>query len=444
MEFLRELGLASALIYHQRQDNDLAADTAFVALLASSALIYAILFLLAPGIGYFFQGAEGVAPIVRVLALTMLINGISQVPYTLLAKELRFRNKAIPEIVAGVANSAVAIALALSGYGVWSLVGGYVVEAVTRTLLVWFFSPWRPGWRFDWATWRELFAYGRHIVGSRVLIFGVTNIDDLFVARFLGPIPFGFYTLAYRLSNVPATHVTGLINNVMFPAFSKMQEQRNRVRRAYFESIHAIGLITIPLAVGTLALGPTFVHTYYLGKWDGAIAAMQWLAVYGLMRSIAANMGNIWRALGKPHWLSALALGRFVIMAALLYPALQWNGIVGVSILSAVISVIDLGVAAWGGNRLMGGGYWAYVRHLGPTLLAAGLSAGIGLLLLPLVSRQPVPYRLVPFMVAGTAMTLAYILLMWIVDGDFRGLVQSALRGLRRRRSLVVGLEVKL
>ncbi|NOX63626.1 MAG: oligosaccharide flippase family protein, partial [Chloroflexi bacterium] len=170
---------------------------------------------------------------------------------------------------------------------------------------------------------------------------------------FWAPTQFGFYTFAYRLSNVPATHVTRLINSVMFPAFSKIQHERERVRRGYFQTVHAVGLVTIPIAAGTMTLGPNFVHNYYLGKWDGAITAMQWLVIYGLMRSIAANMGNIYRALGRPDWLTQLALWRFLTMLILLYPAILWRGIVGVSALSAVIAVVDFIIAAWLGRRLL-------------------------------------------------------------------------------------------
>ena len=155
----------------------------------------------------------------------------------------------------------------------------------------------------------------------------------------------------------------------MFPAFSLIQKEKERVRRIYFDTMHAVGLISIPLAVGTLLLGPYFVHHYYLGKWDGAIVAMQWLVIYGLMRSIAANLGNIYRALGKPQWLTYLALWRFLTMLALLIPAIRWGGIVGVSILSAVVAVIDFGISAWLGQKLLGGSYSEYTRRLGPILL---------------------------------------------------------------------------
>ena len=422
-DFLRELGITAALVYRQDDDNGVAADVAYIALAVASVIIYGIIFFTAPYIETFFSDFDGLSQILRVLALTMLINAVGQVPYTLMAKNLDFRNKAVPEIIAGAGNSIVAITMALTGFGVWSLVGGYLTDSILRNTLVWFFTTWRPRWRFQRSVWWEMFDYGKHVVSSRVLIFGITNIDDLMIGRMLGSSALGFYTLAYRLSNLPATHMTKLISNVMFPAFSKIQRDPERIRRIFFQTVHAIGLLAAPISIATIVLGPTFVHEYYLGRWDDAIVAMQWLTVYGFARSIAANMGPIMRAMGKPQWLSALALWRFITMAVLLYPAILWKGIIGVSILSALVAVVDFGIAAWMTKQLIGGRYRTYIRILGPSLAAATLSALIAWLALPYL---PSPHRLIPFLIAGVIMMALYAVIMWWADSLFRQLSLSA------------------
>ena len=436
-EFFREMGVASALIYRQEDSDGIDADVANIALILGSLIIYPIIFLLAPFIEQFFRDAAGITPVLRVLALVMIINALSQTPYTLMAKDLDFRNKAIPEIIGGILNSIIAITMALTGYGVWALVAGYLADAIARTSLVWFFTKWRPRLRFDRHIWREMVDYGRHIVGSRLLIFGITNIDDLLVGRMLGVTALGFYTLAYRLSNVPATHITGLINNVMFPAFSKIKDDKERVRRVFFDTMHAIGLVTIPLAVATFVLGPNFVHNYYQGKWDDAIPAMQILVIYGLVRSIAANMGNIYRASGNPQLLTYLALWRFITMAVLLIPAIRLGGIVGVAILSAVVAVIDFCIAAFLNKRVIGGSYSEYARRLGPISLISILSAVAAWLLLPAI---PDTHRLLPFFVASIVMVLIYSLFSWMLDPIFRRIVISGMNRLGPTRRLAAHL----
>ena len=439
-DFLREMGISSALIYRQDDDDGVAADVAFIALIISSIVIYIVIFLISPLIELFFRDAHGLTPVLRVLGLIMIINGISQTPYTLLAKNLQFRNKAIPEIIAGVTNSVIAIVLALRGFGVWALVIGYLVGGVMRTSLVWFFTSWRPKPRFDRQVWREMIDYGRHIVGSRFMIFGITNLDDALIGRMLGATSLGFYTFAYRLSNVPATHVTRLVNSVMFPAYSKIQEDHKRVRRIFFDTIQAVGLISIPLALGTMVLGPNFVHNYYQGKWDASILAMQWLVIYGLARSIAANMGNIYRSLGKPQWLTYLATWRLITMGVLLVPAIWWRGIIGVSILSAVVAVVDFAIAAWMVNRLLGGGYRPYFRRLGPIFLISGISVTIAFLTMKIA---PAPYPTIPFLVASIVMVLIYAVLSWFFEPIFRRLTLGVLNQMGPTRGLAARLRAQ-
>jgi len=436
-DFLRELGISSALIYRQDDDDGIAADVAFIALIVSSVAIYIVIFLVSPLIEQFFRDAQGLTPILRVLGLIMIINGIAQTPYTLLAKNLQFRNKAIPEIIAGLTNSTLAIVLALRGFGVWALVFGYLADGVMRSVLIWFFSSWRPKLRFDWQVWNELIRYGRHIVGSRFMIFGITNIDDALVGRMLGATSLGFYTFAYRLSNVPATHITRLVNSVMFPAFSKIQQDRERVRRIFFDTVQAVALISVPLALATLALGPNFVHHYYQGKWDPAILAMQWLVIYGLARSLAANMGNIYRALGKPQWLTYLATWRLITMGVLLIPSIWWGGIVGVSILSAVVAVVDFIIAAWLLNRLLGSGYKLWFRRLGPIFLISGVSAGVAFLVMQVA---PAPHRLVPFLLASIVMVSIYAALSWFFEPIFRRITLGVLNRIGPTRGLAARL----
>ncbi len=436
-DFLRELGISSALIYRQDDDDGIAADVANIALIVAGIIIYIVIFLTAPLIEAFFRDADGLTPVLRVLGLIMIINSIGQTPYTLLAKNLQFRNKAIPEIIAGLTNSVIAIVLALRGFGVWALVFGYLADGVIRTSLVWFFTSWRPKPRFDRQVWREMIDYGRHIVGSRFMIFGITNIDDALIGRMLGASALGLYTFAYRLSNVPATHVTRLVNSVMFPAYSKIQEDRERVRRIFFDTIQAVGLISIPLALGTIVLVPNFVHNYYQGKWDDSILAMQWLVIYGLARSIAANMGNIYRSMGKPQWLTYLATWRLITMGVLLVPAIRWRGIVGVSILSAVVAVIDFAIAAWMVNRLLGGGYRPYFRRLGPIFLISGISVTIAFLVMQIA---PAPYPTIPFLVAGIVMVLIYTVLSWFFEPVFRRIILGALKQMGPTRGLAARL----
>ena len=291
--FFQELGFSAALVY--RQDNvEAAANTAHWTIIASSLVLYIIGFILAPLVARFFRSPE-VTPILRVLALTIVISSLSRVSYTLLFKDMAFKKKVLPELLASLAGSVTSLLLALAGWKVWALVSGELVNASFATILVYLFYPWRPKVQFVRLLFREMFGYGKHIAASQILIFGITNVDDMFVGRMLGQAALGQYGLAYKISNLPATNITRLVTRVTFPAFTLLQGDIARIRGAFFRVVRYVSLLSIPVAVVTVIFAHDFVYFVLNPSWAPAILPMQILAIYGLIRRYLPTWARFFR-----------------------------------------------------------------------------------------------------------------------------------------------------
>ncbi len=433
LELFRELGFGSALIYWRREVED-AADTAFLIILSSSLLIYLIAFFGAEPLMQLISKDAAAAiqavPVLRALALTTVISSIGQVPIILLAKDLNFRLKIIPDMFGAIGGGILAIALALAGFGVWSLVTGYVVEALIVAVAVWFVSSWRPRWRLRWTIAKEMFAYGKSIVGSQILVFLITHIDDAFVSKLLGPASLGHYGFAYNTSNLPATHITRLVGQVTFPAFSKVQDSLETLRDIYLKTTHYVSLVSVPAAICIIAFAPEFIHDVYGDKWVPAIVPLQLLGIYGLIRSVAANMGNVFKAGGKPQWLMGIALFRLVLTVAGLYPATYYYGITGVSALSAAIAVLDFAISLVLTNRIVQMTVGQFMWMLLPILVNATVAAAVAKVAYPQLRFLPVAVALP---LAGVIMLIAYGLLTWTTDAESRQMARTLWREARRR-----------
>lgn len=428
--FLQELGFSSALIYRQK-DVEAAANTAHWTILASSALLYGVAFVASPLVAQFFRSPE-VTPVLRVLALSIVISSFSRVPYTLLAKELDFRKKVLPEIVSSVAGNVAALLLALVGWRVWALVAGELITASLITILVYAVSNWRPKLQFVRALFGELFGYGKHIAVSQVLIFGITNIDDLFVGRMLGQAALGQYGLAYKISNTPATNIARLVTRVTFPAFSILQADVPRMRNAFFRQVRYVAALAVPIGVGTVLFASDFVNAVLNESWAPAIVPMQILAVYGVIRSVASNMGIIFQAGGKPQWLAGIALWRLITMGLLLYPFIRWGGLVGVSLLSAGVAMADFFISAYLADKILQARMVLYARIMGPMLAYALLAGGLGFL----VNRSLLELGLwdvAALLAGGVVLVVVYALLTWWRDRELRQEMRKLLGWLRSR-----------
>ncbi|MGC8838916.1 MAG: oligosaccharide flippase family protein, partial [Anaerolineae bacterium] len=142
-----EMGFSAALIYRKDRVQEAADVTLFTAI-ATALALYAVAFAGAPVVGTFFRNPQ-VPSVLRVLSVVMVINSLGQVPLVLLARELDFRRRLVPDLLPAFGYGLVAVSLALSGLGVWSLVVGRIAEAVLRVILAWWVVPWRPTWTFD-------------------------------------------------------------------------------------------------------------------------------------------------------------------------------------------------------------------------------------------------------------------------------------------------------
>lgn len=327
----RDLGFGAALIYKKDDENHAAANTAFIILPIVATIIFALTYFAAPFAATFFDNST-VEPVIRIMALTLVIQSLGTVPTMLLEKELEFKKKVLPETLPKLGYAFVSISLALLGYGVWSIVYGQITSALMMLFLIWMVSDWRPTFKFDRGVARELFGYGKHILGASVVIFLITNIDDAIVGRMLGMEALGFYTIAYTISNLPATQITHLVGRVMFPAYSKLQDDQDALRHAYLKTLKYVSMLSVPAAFGIFVIAPDFVSVVLGEKWMPAVPVLQVLCFFGLSRSIAATTGSIFQATGRPEILLKTSFLQLIAMLLLIYPLVIRYGIVGVGL----------------------------------------------------------------------------------------------------------------
>jgi len=321
---LQDLGVGPALIYSRR---DIAAVGGTALTLIGSS-IYAA-----------FGQSQTIAAIVVLLAFGLVITAAGSVQSALLTKELAFRKKLIPDVAPLVVSGCIAIGLALAGWGVWSLIAGYLAKNLATTLLLWGLSPVRPWPRFDRAVARELLGYGGHISLSSVIGFAVMNVDYLIIGRVLGVGPLGLYTLAFMIGTLPSALIGQQIATAIFPAYSRIRNSPEALNRL-FGNVFAISTtLSVALGAAVFVGAPTIVGPILGAKWLGIVEPLRILALFGVLRAIEFTFSPLYRAIGRPEIMWASILIRLVVLAPLLYVAAGY-GINGVAIVQAVVGAI--------------------------------------------------------------------------------------------------------
>ncbi|MDJ1420745.1 MAG: lipopolysaccharide biosynthesis protein [Candidatus Methanoperedens sp.] len=337
-EIFRDLGIGTALIY-KKDSVDKAANTAFFLFPMFAVIFYVVSYLIAPSAAYFFNEPE-VEAIIRALSFIFVIGSFWALPNSLLDKNLEFKKKIIPQVVPKIGYGIVAISLALNGFGVWSLVIGRLALEMLSVLAIWFVVDWRPSYRFDTKTASELISYGRQVVGANILLFLISIIDVTFIGRLLGADNLGFYAIALGIANLFASQVSIIVDRVMFPVYSTIQDNRTALKKAYIRTIKYVSLISIPATFGIFIIAEDFIKVVYGDKWLPAVAALQVLCFYGLSWSLISTTENLYLAAGKPEVRTKFKLLQLILMSVLMYPLTMRYGIFGASIAAMLPSTL--------------------------------------------------------------------------------------------------------
>ena len=330
LETFSHTGFNIALI--QKKGNiDEYLDTAWVVQVIRGIILFGILLAAAPLVAAFFNTPRA-TDIVRVIAIAVLFKGFTNIGTIYFQKNFEFNKLFVLQISTTIADLAVAIPAALILRSVWALVFGLVASHLVGCIISYIISPFRPRMNIDWKKFRELFGFGRWILGSSILVFLITQGDDAFVGKILGATALGFYLMAYTLSNLAATEISEALSIVTIPTYSKIQDNLNKLKDAYLKVLQLTAFISIPISGGIFILAPEFTSTFLGDKWMAMVPAMQALALAGLVRSIASTTVPVFYAAGKPRIETKWQIIRLLVLAALIYPfSIKW-GILGASI----------------------------------------------------------------------------------------------------------------
>lgn len=328
VEIFLDQGFSAAVIQRSNLDRK-HLDTAFWISILTGGLLTAGNILASPFVADFFHEPR-LASVLSWLSLSYIVNALSTTQLAILQRNLAFKSLARRSLAATTIGGVFGIGMAIAGFGVWSLVGQNLVRGVAAAIILWRSSDWRPGFNVSVQHYKELFHFGISVVGNNLLNVSIRHADDFLIGYYLGPTLLGFYTVGYRLLLIIIRLVTEITNTVAFPAFARIQNDPERMRRAFYKVTQYTSLLSFPIFIGLAVLSPEVVPVVFGDKWAPSIPVMQVLALIGILQSVMFFNGSVLRASGKPNWeLGIMTLNALVSVVGFLI-SVQW-GIVAVA-----------------------------------------------------------------------------------------------------------------
>lgn len=350
--------------------------TGFTLIMIVCLGLFAVTQAAAPLVQDFFR-FDGLESVFRVLTLMFVLQGLGMVAQSLLLRDLRARRVMSVELASqAVSTGLIGIPLAWSGFGPWALVWASVSEAALRSLLLIISKPYPMLPLLDGSAMRDLLRTSAGFSLAKILNFGARQGDNIIVGRFMGSVDLGLYGRAYQLIVLPARAYDVVAERVVFPAMAQVQNEPERLRKAYFRAIAITALIGLPLTTSLIVIAPELILTLLGPAWTGAIAPFLVLCFSMYFRLGYKVHASLLRAKGASFQLASTQglYAALVIAACLVAYPFGLQAVAGGVSLAIAINLVVLAVMA---SKLIGLRFGDQVRaHLpgGALALIVGLS----------------------------------------------------------------------
>ena len=341
--------------------------------LIASLALYAILTATTPWVASYY-GWELIRKVAPVLYLLLPLNALCVIQNTIMVKEFRFAQLSTIIFFSSLISGILAIVMALTGFGIWSLVGQRVSMMATKAILLWWKSPWR--WRRDIRTGslREMTPYSLRLIATDMITAIYNNIAQLFIGKIYSADMLGYYNQAQKLKDMPVNATMQSIQSVTFPALAKISDNPTKFDEGYRRVLMLTAFIMLPVMTGLLATADDIYMLLLKPQWHPAIPYFRIMCLIGIFYPISAIAYNVLKVRSNGAIILRLEIIKKVIMTIILATTIP-------------ISVMAI---AWG---MVAAAACEMVLNIGATLRYAGLKLkSLVTTLLPIIALTAVMY----------------------------------------------------
>lgn len=294
---INELGLGSVIIQAKDINKEMIGQI-FGLLLIVNGSLFLLCFFLAPIISSFFSEYR-LASIIRLLATQFILVSFTVIPQSLVVREMLFKERSIVSLLSLIAGSLTTLALALLGWGVWSLVWGSVTLNLFMAVGLNIIRPCLFIPNLSLRRMRRIISFGGYVTLSRIIWTFYSQADVIIVGKLLGQRMLGFYSVAINLASLPMDKISGIINQVAFPAFASIQSDAETASLHFLKAVRLMSLMAFPVLWGISSISADLVDTLLGDKWVNVVVPFQIISLVIPVRMVSNLMSPMLLGLGR-------------------------------------------------------------------------------------------------------------------------------------------------
>jgi len=309
-------------------------STVFWVNIVIGLLSYAILWLTAPLIAGFYDKPELIL-LTRVLSLAILFGSLTLIQQTILTKEVDFKtltkSSTISTFVAGISS----VILALSGFGVWSLVWKVIIFQAVRSMILWNQNKWWPEFYLNKILLKEHFKFGSNILLISLVAALYKNISNLIIGKTYSETILGYYTNADQYSQMPSNTIASITGKVSYPVMSEIQDDNEKLKANISKLITSVMYISFVVMFGLAAIAKPLFIVILGEKWLPSVVIFQVLCIAYSITPMQVINQNVMKIKGRTDLYLRTEVLKYIIFT----PLLILGAIYGIEVLIAGIVI---------------------------------------------------------------------------------------------------------
>ena len=368
-----ESGFCKAII--QKKDADqLDFCSVFYINLVLGVFFYCILFLFAPLVAKFYQSPE-LTRYLRFLSLVLIVNSFAIVQRAILDKRMMFHLSFRINWTAMIISGSVGIGMAYHGWGVWALVAQQLTSAICGCLLLWLLVKWRPQWCFAWERIKRLFQFGWKVLFSSLLDTLYNDIYSIVIGKIASLTDLGFYNRGKSIPALGMGIINSTVGSVLFPAFSQIQDDREKMRALARRGLQNIMFLVIPALTLLFILAEPLVRIVLTDKWLPCVIYLQLCCITFFYWPLHTTNLQIITACGRSDVVLILEIIKKTQAAVIIFLTYRY-GVVTMVATGTAFAVVGFFENAWFNRKLIQYPPWVQLWDILPILLVAAGAGG--------------------------------------------------------------------
>lgn len=369
-------GFGNAIV--QKKDADeLDVNTMLCCSVATSILLYIIIFCAAPYIASFYN-MPIIRPILRVLGLRLLISGVNSIQRAWIQKRMLFKRFFISTSFGTIISAVVGISMAYMGKGAWALVGQYLTNSFIDTTVLLITNDWKPRLQFSWKRAKEMLSYGWKVLVTTVVYTIEGDLRSLIIGKKFGSADLAYYDQGKKFPNLLVTNINTSISNVMFPVLSENQNDPTRLKQLCRRAVRIGIYLLSPMLIGLIGVADTFVIAILSEKWAPCIPFLRILTLVFLVRPFTTTCQQSILSVGRSDiTLKIEIIVNAVAIGILFYSVFILESVLGIAIGTLIAELVSMGMFMYYENKIIRYSYKEQLQDLLPSL---GLATGMGVI----------------------------------------------------------------